>query len=172
MRNVSIVAAVFLAALSFWLWSELRETQGNYSASVVTEFHSKLVDSHRVEKMLHSGEIDEAIAHLEGRRDLYVIVLGDVRNAISKPSWRWKDQSALVDYVTRSYEAELESVLSNFAQVHGYQLRIARVHPTNPDFSIIMWRLDSMILGGTPFELDLYHFGVYPAKEGPRARKP
>jgi len=64
-------------------------------------------------------------------------------------------------------EGQLKLMLSSFATANGYQIRVARVHPENLDFSILLWRPDSMIAGGTPFKLDDYHFGIYPSKADP-----
>ncbi|MEX2257944.1 MAG: hypothetical protein WD672_04470 [Woeseia sp.] len=64
-----------------------------------------------------------------------------------------------------SSEDEWKSILAPFADAHGYRLRIGRVHPTHPEFSVSLWRPDSVILGANPFELQEYKFGIYAARQ-------
>ena len=58
---------------------------------------------------------------------------------------------------------QLEAALHAFADGNGYKLRVARVHPTDPQFSIMMWRSDSMILAANPF--GTFAFSIFPAKQ-------
>lgn len=60
-------------------------------------------------------------------------------------------------------ESELESMLKPFAENNGYQLRISRVHPQDSQFSIMMWRIDSMILASNPF--GTYKFNIHRSKK-------
>jgi hypothetical protein len=64
---------------------------------------------------------------------------------------------------------ELESALRSFAHSNSFELRVARVHPTDPQFSILLWREDCMIIGTNPF--GQYRFGVFPAKRSPIANE-
>jgi len=60
-------------------------------------------------------------------------------------------------------EHDLESKLRRFADENGYNLRVARVHPTDPQFSVMMWRGDSMIWAANPF--GPYEFSIFPSKK-------
>ncbi|WP_444937078.1 hypothetical protein ACJJIW_08225 [Microbulbifer sp. JMSA004] len=57
----------------------------------------------------------------------------------------------------------LESVLRPFSDAYGFKLQVARTHPTDPHFLIMMWRPDSSILGVNPF--GDFNFYIYPAKK-------
>lgn len=62
---------------------------------------------------------------------------------------------------------QLETLLSEFATTNNYELYIGRVHPDDPEFNIILFRKDSMIIGTNPFDFSEYKFGIYPARLEP-----
>lgn len=62
---------------------------------------------------------------------------------------------------------QLESLLAGFASTNSYELYIGRVHPKDPEFNVILFRRDSMIIGVNPFDLNAYKFGIYPALTDP-----
>jgi len=70
-------------------------------------------------------------------------------------------------YYLPASEDALNKIVHEFADTNGYEARVARIHPDELDFSIMLWRPDSMLFGSTPFQYDLYRFGVYAAKENP-----
>ena len=107
MRFVSTLAAIAFAALSLWLWLELRSTWDTFNSSVLSNHQSLLLEARRVETMLTLGETDKAIAYLQSRRDLAVVLLGDFRTAISLSSWHWPDQTLLVEEIARFYGEEM-----------------------------------------------------------------
>jgi hypothetical protein len=60
-------------------------------------------------------------------------------------------------------ERDLEAKLQTFAHTAGFKLRIASAHPTDSQFSVMMWRNDSMIVGTNSF--GPYQFGIYSSKK-------
>jgi len=58
-------------------------------------------------------------------------------------------------------EAEIKVKLGKYSEINGYKLRVARVHPDEPVFSISLEGENSMILGANPFDTQEYHFSIF-----------
>jgi hypothetical protein len=97
MRNFLTIAVIALAALSSWLFLELRSTSSSFNSHAVTAVEGDLVTATAIESLLYDGDIDGALVKLEKWRLGSTYTLSETRDAISQPSWRWGDQSQLVE---------------------------------------------------------------------------
>ena len=67
--------------------------------------------------------------------------------------------------------AEVKELFSDFTNANGYELYVGRVHPTNPEFNVILWRKDSMIIAVNPFQETAYEVRLYSARVDPASQE-
>ena len=94
------------------------------------------------------------------------VSLGCVSDPVNSGRYGSQPESVIEVHLIAKSEADVKTWLAGFSNRHGYRLCVARTHPTEPSFSISMWRPDSMILGTNSFDLEQYHFFIYPALSG------
>ncbi len=114
MKFVTTGIAIVFAAVSIWIWMELRETWKIYNSYVVQTEDSRLKQARILDEMLQEGRTEDALSHLQRNRDVFVLTLRDVREAIDKPSWRWKRNTWVVEMATEALQSEAE-----YRRTHG-----------------------------------------------------
>lgn len=105
-----VVVAVIVVSLATvgWLFYQVRDAHDTWSAYTVQTEQSRLAEARRVEAMLRDGRIDEALAHLQRNRDLFVLQLASTRSAIDAGSWRWSRNQQTLENAASALRSEAE----------------------------------------------------------------
>ena len=106
MRKLAIALCATPLLLSVWLLYQVRSVNETLNSQVVSEYQSQLIEARRIEDMLRAGRLDDALAHLQRNRDIFVVSLSSVHQSISEPSWRWPKSDHIVQRIDSSLSDE------------------------------------------------------------------
>jgi len=108
MRVVVVVVIIVSVVTVGWLFYQVRDAHDTWSTYTVQTGQSRLAEARRVEAMLRDGRIDQALAHLQRNRDLFVLQLASTRSAIDAGSWRWSRNQQTLDNAASALRSEAE----------------------------------------------------------------
>ena len=114
MKVATIGLTIFFAALSIWMWMELRHMWQNFNGHIVTTGYSQLMEARKLEEILREGRTDDALSHIQRNRDLFVLTLRDVLSATESPIYRWRLHPSTVDKAIQTLQSEAE-----YRRIHG-----------------------------------------------------
>ena len=114
MKVVTTGLTIVFAALSVWMWIELRDTWQMFYGHVVSTEYSRLMQARKLEEMLREGRTDDALSHIQRNRDLFVLTLRDVLSATESPIYCWRLHPSTVDKAIQTLQSEAE-----YRRIHG-----------------------------------------------------
>ena len=108
MKPILLTVILGLLGTTGFFWHSMRDVYESFASYSVDAEYSRIMQAQKIETMLREGQVDGALARLQGHRDLAVVQLGQMKPHIDTTTWRMSRSQYAIDKLDTAIETEVE----------------------------------------------------------------